>query len=89
MLLEAATYGLPILASAIAANLALQLPRDRYFRVGDTQELARMLRAAANETAEKRAGWLELRSEIRSRYSWRRAAQLTRSVYGEATGGRQ
>jgi glycosyltransferase involved in cell wall biosynthesis len=87
VLLEAATYGVPILASAIAANVALRLPRDRYFRVGDTAELARLLQAAANEPAEKRARWLELRSQIRKRYSWRRAAQLTRSVYGEAAGG--
>lgn len=87
VLLEAATYGVPILASAIPANLALQLPRDRYFAVGDTAGLARMLRAAAIEPADERALWSELRTEIRSRYSWRRAAQLTRSVYGEATGG--
>jgi glycosyltransferase involved in cell wall biosynthesis len=87
-LLEAATYGVPILASSIPANLALPLPRDRYFPVGDTRRLARMLKDAVSESQEERAFWWELRSQIRSRYSWRRAAHLTRSVYGDATGGR-
>jgi glycosyltransferase involved in cell wall biosynthesis len=86
VLLEAATYGVPILASAIDANLALPLPRDRYFRVGDTDGLAALLKAAAAEPVEESARWQELRTEIRERYSWRRAAQLTRSVYGDATG---
>jgi glycosyltransferase involved in cell wall biosynthesis len=83
-LLEAATYGLPIIASAIEANLVMPLPRNRFFRLGDTAELAAMIRAAAAEPAEARAEWRKLRALVRSRYSWRKAAQLTRWVYGEA-----
>jgi glycosyltransferase involved in cell wall biosynthesis len=83
-LLEAATYGLPIIASAIEANLVMPFPRHRFFRVGDTVGLAAMIRAAAAEPPEARAEWRKLRVLVRSRYSWRKAAQLTRSVYGEA-----
>jgi glycosyltransferase involved in cell wall biosynthesis len=83
-LLEAATYGLPIIASAIEANLVMPFPRHRFFRVGDTVGLAAMIRAAAAEPPEARAEWRKLRALVRSRYSWRKAAQLTRSVYGEA-----
>lgn len=85
-LLEAATYGVPILASAIEANLALPLPRERFFRVGDTRGLAALLRAAASEPDAEREGCSQLRSLVRERYSWRRAAHLTRSVYGAAIG---
>ena len=80
-LLEAAVYEIPLLASAIPANLALPLPRERYFAVGDRQALARqievMTKGAAGRSAEGRA----LHAAIRASYSWRNAAELTRSVY--------
>jgi len=80
-LLEAAVYEVPLLASAIPANLALPLPRNRYFPVGDTQALARQLQSmtqgAAGPSAEGRA----LHAAIRATYSWRKAAELTSSVY--------
>jgi glycosyltransferase involved in cell wall biosynthesis len=80
-LLEAAAYEVPVLASAIPANLAVPLPRDRYFPVGDTQELARQLevmtQGAATSTAERSA----LHAAIRANYSWRKAAELTSSLY--------
>jgi len=80
-LLEAAAYEVPVLASAIPANLAIPLPRDRYFPVGDTQALARklaaMTQAPPGSTAERRA----LHATIRANYSWRKAAELTSSVY--------
>jgi glycosyltransferase involved in cell wall biosynthesis len=81
-LLEAAVYEVPMLATAIPANLALPLPHDRYFAVGDTETLARMLRAhtrsaAAPAAAESRT----LHEAVRALYSWRNAAELTSSVY--------
>lgn len=80
-LLEAAAYEIPVLASAIPANLAIPLPRDHYFPVGDTRELARqievMTQDATATTAERRA----LHAAIRANYSWRKAAELTSSVY--------
>jgi len=80
-LLEAAVYEVPLLASAIPANLALPLPRNRYFPVGDTQALARQIEVMTNgssaSTAERRA----LHAAVRANYSWRKAAELTSSVY--------
>jgi glycosyltransferase involved in cell wall biosynthesis len=80
-LLEAAAYEIPVVASAIPANLAIPLPRDHYFPVGDTRALARQLermtQGAPLSTAERRA----LHTTIRANYSWRKAAELTSSVY--------
>jgi glycosyltransferase involved in cell wall biosynthesis len=80
-LLEAAAYEVPVLASAIPANLAIPLPRERYFPVGDIRALARQIEAmtqgAATSSAERRA----LHATIRANYSWRKAAELTSSVY--------
>jgi glycosyltransferase involved in cell wall biosynthesis len=84
-LLEAASYGVPILASANTANLTVPLRRERFFAVGDTVGLAALLRdtvAAARPDAE----CAELRAMVRTLYSWRRAARLTRSVYEAAAG---
>jgi glycosyltransferase involved in cell wall biosynthesis len=86
VLLEAATYGVPILASAIEANLDLPLARDRFFQVGDTRGLTALLKTAAAKPEAERERCSELRSLVRERYSWRRAAQLTRSVYKDAIG---
>lgn len=80
-LLEAAVYEVPILASAIPANLALPLPRDRYFPVGDTQALAQKLVAMTQGKATARAERRAVHAAVRANYSWRKAAELTRSVY--------
>jgi glycosyltransferase involved in cell wall biosynthesis len=80
-LLEALSYGVPVLASAIPENLVLPLPRDRFFPVGDTHDLARRIQltvATADHGAE------DLRRAVRDHYSWRRAAHLTRSAYDGA-----
>jgi glycosyltransferase involved in cell wall biosynthesis len=84
-LLEAVSYGVPILASANSANLAVPLPRERFFSVGDTRGLAALLRAAAG-AARPDAECAELRAMVRTLYSWRRAARLTKSVYESAIG---
>ena len=86
-LLEAAVYEVPILASAIPANLALPLPRDRYFPVGDTQALAKKLAAMTQGKATARAERRAVHEAVRAKYSWRKAAELTRSVYGYVARG--
>ena len=80
-LLEAAVYELPVLASAIPANLALPLPADRFFPVGDTGALARQLKAHSQDSATTRAQGRALHAAVRAQYSWRKAAELTSSVY--------
>jgi glycosyltransferase involved in cell wall biosynthesis len=87
-LLEAAVYEVPILASAIPANLALPLPRDRYFPVGDTHALVRKLRAVTQDSATAPAEARAVHAAIRANYSWREAAEATSSVYRYVARGR-
>jgi glycosyltransferase involved in cell wall biosynthesis len=87
-LLEAAVYDVPILASAIPANLALPLPRDRYFPVGDTQVLANKLRTFTQRKARAPAETRAVHAAIRATYSWREAAEATGSVYRYVARGR-
>jgi len=80
-LLEAAVYEVPLLATAIPANLALPLSRDCFFPVGDTAALASQLKTHSHRSAASRAAGRELHAAVRARYSWRKAAELTSSVY--------
>jgi glycosyltransferase involved in cell wall biosynthesis len=82
-LLEAASYGLPILASAIPANLTVPLPREWYFPVGNTRALAKLLRSAAASPRPK-DDCQSVSRAVRATYSWKRAALLTKSVYDDA-----
>lgn len=82
-LLEALSYGVPVLASAIPEHLILPIPRSCFFGVGDKAELARLMtRMATSENDSE-----EARLAVRERYSWRRAAELTRLVYESALAG--
>lgn len=82
-LLEALSYGLPVLASDIPANLEVGMPSEHYFPLGDTAALARGLRALAAapfDTASVQAR----REWVAERYDWRRIAQQTLEVYRKA-----
>jgi glycosyltransferase involved in cell wall biosynthesis len=79
-LLEALSFGLPVLASDIPANLELGLPASSYFPMGDTAALAEKLSALAQlhpdeAASEGRKRW------VHERYDWARIAQQTREVY--------
>ena len=79
-LLEALSFGLPVLASDIPANLEIGLPQTSYFPMGNTAALAERLSALArtqqDESArEGRKRW------VLERYDWGRIAQQTRAVY--------
>jgi glycosyltransferase involved in cell wall biosynthesis len=80
-LLEAAVYEVPVLASSIPANFALPLPLNRFFPVGNTRALARQLIAMTQDAATSAAERRALHVAIRAEYSWRKAAELTSSVY--------
>lgn len=82
-LLEALSYGLPVLASDIPANVEVGLPAEHYFPLGDKAALARGLRALAAappdaEAIQARRAW------VARRYDWRRIAEQTLAVYREA-----
>lgn len=77
-LLEAMSYGLPILASNIKANLQVQLLEDDYFTTGDVNALARKLLTFKNNTSA-----LQDRKYDMTRYNWKHIAGETIKVYNE------
>lgn len=86
-LLEALSFGLPVIASSIPANLEVGLPAASYFPVGNVPALARRLAEIACErddesAREKRRVW------VRETYDWDRIAQQTVAVYRDVLDGR-
>jgi glycosyltransferase involved in cell wall biosynthesis len=86
-LLEAASLGLTCLASGIEANREVDLPANRYFPVGDTAALARLMSSLA-VTPQSDAEAARLRSYVRDTYDWQRSAERTLAVYRGAAEAR-
>jgi glycosyltransferase involved in cell wall biosynthesis len=84
-LLEALSYGLPVVASEIPANLEVGLPAAHYFPLGDVDGLAQRLRelAARPLTAEDREA---RRQWVGERYDWHEIARRTLAVYRSVAG---
>ena len=79
-LLEAMSYGLPVLASDIPPNRELPLPRDRYFPVGDVRRLCEQMRELFVQgiSGEEK----EQQSRLLARfYDWDKLADKTLEVY--------
>ena len=79
-LLEALSYGLPVIASDIPANLEVGLPPECYFPLGDAAALAERLAKFAEmpltlEARDARRQW------VAARYDWRSIARQTVDVY--------
>lgn len=83
VLLEALSYGLPVLASDIPENAVIPLPQECYFPVGDVTTLARLTESAARRSHERGDESQRLVKEL---YSWRRAARATADLYHELSG---
>ena len=73
-LLEAMSYGLPILASDIAANTQVNLPAECYFKVGSEAELTRYFDSIYLEDHKR------FEYDMK-RYDWKVIAEETLSVY--------
>lgn len=79
-MLEALSYGLPVIASDIPANLEIGLPDGHYFPVGDVERLARMISTFAaipllQSEREERRAW------VARRFDWHSIAKRTLAVY--------
>ncbi|HZY67715.1 MAG TPA: glycosyltransferase family 4 protein [Devosia sp.] len=81
-LLEALSYGLPVLASDIPANLALGMAENRYFALGDLQALADSIASAmANQPSDdERQVQVEM---VRQRFGWNHVADSMSRLYAE------
>ncbi|MCG5462402.1 glycosyltransferase family 4 protein [Micromonospora sp. NPDC053740] len=83
-LLEAAAYGLPVVASDIAPHVEV-LESDaagrRLFRDGDEDDLVRALRTLLADLAGERAGAAALGDRVTGTYSWDTAARELERLY--------
>ncbi|MBV8634602.1 MAG: glycosyltransferase family 4 protein [Burkholderiaceae bacterium] len=79
-MLEALSYGLPVIASDIPANVEVGLSEEHYFPLGDHARLAERLRAFAHrplDTQQREA----LRRWVAARNDWGKIAAQTLDVY--------
>ncbi len=81
-LLEALSFGVPVLVSDINAHKEILLPDFRYFRTGNVQELSKKIeecfKKGIDENEKKR--YIDL---IKTCYNWDIIAEKTLSVYKE------
>ena len=78
-LLEALSYGVPVVASDIRANLEVGLPTGSYFPLGDTEALAFALRSAAADAFDVKASQRR-RDLVSARHDWELIADRTLEV---------
>lgn len=79
-MLEALSYGLPVIASDIPANLEVGLAQECYFPLGNVSALTGCISQHAANTLEpdERA---RLRCWVSEKYNWHNIAQKTLDVY--------
>ena len=79
-LLEALSYGLRVIASDIPANVEVTGSDIRYFPLGDTASLGRLLAELAGDSHDEASAAARRQWVIRH-YDWEQVAERTRLVY--------
>ncbi len=83
-LLEALSYGLPVVLSDIPANLEMGLTGDSYFPLGDVAALAQQLNRLGSAQVLQQVDRQNRRAWTVDRYNWRDIAERTLAVYESA-----
>ncbi|QWF71644.1 glycosyltransferase family 4 protein [Methylomonas paludis] len=81
-MLEALSFGLPVIASNIPANLEVGIPENHYYQMGDVNALTARLELFA-ETAQDSIAKTRLRAWVDNKYNWADIAAATLQVYGD------
>lgn len=84
--LEAASYGLPVILSDIAAHREIALSHARYFGVGDIAGLTEHLQAVCASPQSGSCDEAEC-ARLMARHDWHTIAQCTLEVYCDALSG--
>lgn len=81
VVLEALSYGLPILVSDIPAHREVKLPKKRYFAVGNIKELSLKIDLLISEgiDAEEKKKYQEM---MKLHYDWDAITRSTQQLYG-------
>nr|WP_246617511.1 glycosyltransferase family 4 protein [Rhizobium populisoli] len=84
-LLEAMSYGLPVLASDIVANHEVDLPPEDYFPAGNVDALAEALERKIDEPFGQDVALARIR-EVEKTYAWSSITRSTLAVYNSVVG---
>jgi glycosyltransferase involved in cell wall biosynthesis len=86
-LLEAISYGVPVLVSDLSANKEVALPAERYFRAGDIRDLKNKIKTLVKKGLpdDERE---RLHQQLAEKYDWNKIADSTIEVYHQARGNK-
>jgi glycosyltransferase involved in cell wall biosynthesis len=79
-LLEAMSYGLPVLVSDIPAHIEMGLNKERYFACGDMADLVKGLKKSLSSPVDD-TDRVKTRKLVVEKYNWEKIADQTVSVY--------
>jgi glycosyltransferase involved in cell wall biosynthesis len=82
-LLEALSFGLPVIASDIPANIEVGLKPSAYFELGNIEQLKEMLCQQTAQTVLPE-NKMHVRAWINSHYNWKNIAEKTVTAYHSA-----